>query len=151
MINKVMLFLGLLLMVSVSAYADEKYSISVQVKFSGHENIFVSIYTRDEFKDFRKSLPSSKFSQKIKLSPEQIKEGRFFLKFSEVPKGSYCIIAFQDIDNNGKLTCDTWGHIEEPIFYYKEPGEEALIGTPSWDQVEFELVRDMAGIVMKLD
>ena len=44
----------------------------------------------------------------------------------------------------------TWGHIEEPIFYFKEPGE-ALIGTPSWDQVKFGLVRDMKGIVMKLD
>ena len=150
MFKKSMLFLGVLLMASAFAYAEEKYSIGGQVTFSGHENIYVSIYTMEEFKNFKKSLPSPPFSQKIKPNPEQIKAGRFSFKFSGVPKGSYCIIAFQDLDNNGKLTCDTWGQIEEVICYYKEPSDIGF-GTPYWHNVKFELVRDITGIIMKLD
>jgi len=135
---------------SAFAYAEEKYSISGQVTFSGHENVYVSIYTMEEFANFKKSLPSPQFSQKIKPNPEQIKAGRFSFKFSGAPKGSYCIIAFKDLDNNGKLTCDTWGSIEEPICFYKEPTDIGF-GTPNWHSVKFELVRDITGIIMKLD
>ena len=150
MFKKSMLFLGVLLLVSAFAYAEEKYSISGQVTFSGHENIYISIYTLEEFANFKKSLPSPPFFQKIKPNPEQIKAGRFSFKFSSILKRSYCIIAFQDLDNNGKLTCDTWGQIEEPICFYKEPTDVGF-GTPNWHNVKFELVRDITGIIMKLD
>ena len=150
MFKKLMLFLGVFLMVSVSAYAEEKYSISGQVTFSGHENIYISIFTIEGFVNFKKSLPSPPFSQKIKQNPEQIKSGIFSFKFSGIPKGSYCIIGFQDSDNNGKLSCDTWGSIEEPICFYKEPTDIGF-GTPNWHNVKFELVRDITGIIMKLE
>ena len=150
MFKKAMLFLGILLMASTFAYAEEKYSISGQVTFSGHENIYISIYTLEEFANFTKSLPSPPFSQKIKPNPEQIKAGRFFFKFSSILKHSYCIIAFQDLDNNGKLTCDTWNQIEEPIRFYKESTDFG-VDKPNWHNVKFELVRDITGIIMKLD
>jgi len=149
MFKKAMLFLAVLLMASAFAYAEEKYSISGQVTFSGHENIYVSIYTIEEFPNFKKSFPSSPFFQKIKPNPEQIKAGRVSFKFPGIPKGSYCIVAFQDLDNNGKLTCDTWGQIQEPICYYKEwTGEWE---TANWNKSKFELVGDITGIIMKLD
>ena len=150
MLKKAMLFLGLIVMLSTFAYAEEKYSISGQVTFSGHNNIYVSLYTMEEFANFKKSLPSPTFSQKIEPNPEQIKAGRFSFKFSGAPENSYCIIAFEDLDNNGKLTCDTWGQIEEPICFYKEPVVAGL-GTPNWHSVKFELVRDITEIIMKLD
>jgi uncharacterized protein (DUF2141 family) len=137
-------------MMSAFAYAEEKYSISGQVTFSGHENTYISIYTMEEFTNFKKSLPSPPFFQKIKPNPEQIKAGGFSFKFSGIPKASYCIIAFQDLDNNGKLTCNTWGAIEEPIYYYKEHTDVGM-GTPNWNTVKFEVVRDITGIIMKLD
>jgi len=137
-------------MVFAFAYAEEKCSLSGQVTFSGHENIYVSLYTLEEFANFKKSFPPEPFFQKIKPNPEQIKAGRFSFTFSRVPKGTYCIIAFQDVDNNGKLSCTTWGGIEEPICYYKElPPDYLSMG--NWDKVKFELVRDINGIIMKLD
>ena len=136
-------------MASALAYAEEKYSISGHVIFSGHENIYISIYTIENFPNFKKSLPSPPFSQKIKPNPEQVKAGRFSFTFSEVPKGTYCIVAFQDADNNGKLTSDAWGKIEEPICFYKEIFCD--LSFANWYDVKFEVVSDITGIIMKLD
>jgi len=150
MLKKTMLFLGILLMASAFAHAEEKCSLSGQITFSGHETIYISIYTLEEFANLKKSLPSPPFLQKITPNPEQIKAGRVSFTFSGVPKGTYCIVTFQDVDNNGKLTCDTWGQIEEPLCFYKEPADLGL-GTPNWHNVKFDVVSDITGIIMKLD
>jgi uncharacterized protein (DUF2141 family) len=136
-------------MVSAFAYAAGQYSVSGQVTFSGHEDIYLSIYTMEEFANFKKSFPPEPFFQKIKPNDEQIKVGRFSFTFSGIPKGTYCIIAFQDVDNNGELRCTTWGGIEEPICFYKEFSGE--LWAANWNDVKFELVRDITGIIMKLD
>jgi uncharacterized protein (DUF2141 family) len=149
MFKKALLFLAILFMVSTLAYAEEKYSLSGQVTFSGHENVYISIYTIENFPNFKKVLPSPPFSQKIVPNPEQVKAGRFSFTFSGVPKGTYCIVAFQDVDNNGKLRCTTWGGIEEPICFYKT--FSGLLSGVNWNDVKFELVSDISGIIMKLD
>jgi uncharacterized protein (DUF2141 family) len=149
MLKKAVLFLGVLFMVSAFAYAEDKYSIAGHVTFSRHENIYISLYTLEEFANFKKSLPSPPFSQKIKPNPEQRKAGRVSFTFSGVSKGAYCIVAFQDVDSNGKLACDKWGKIEEPICFYKEIFCD--LSFANWNDVKFELVRDITGIIMKLD
>ena len=152
MVKKAMLFLASFLLVSGFAHAEEKCSISGQVTFSGHETVYVSLYTLEEFANLKKSLPSPPFSQKITPNPEQIKTGRASFTFSGVPKGSYCIVAFQDVDNNGKLTCDRpWWYIQEPICFYKEPADIGLGTPPNWHNVKFNVVSDITGIIMKLD
>jgi uncharacterized protein (DUF2141 family) len=149
MLKKAMLFLGILFMVFAFAYAEGKYSIAGHVTFSGHESIYISLYTMEEFANLKKSLPSPPFSQQITPNPEQIKAGRVFFTFSGVPKGAYCIVAFQDVDNNGKLTCDMWGKIKEPIYFYKEIFCD--LSFANWNDVKFELMREITGIIMKLD
>jgi uncharacterized protein (DUF2141 family) len=149
MLKKATLLLGILFMGFAFADAEEKYALSGQVTFSGHENIYISIYTIENFPNFKKVLPSPPFSQKITPNPEQVKTGKFSFTFSGVPKGTYCIVAFQDVDNNGKLRCTTWGGVEEPICFYKTFSDPLCLGT--WNDVKFELVRDITGIIMKLD
>jgi uncharacterized protein (DUF2141 family) len=149
MLKNLMIFLGIVFMISSSAYAADNYSLSGEVTFSGHEDIYLSIYTIENFPQYKKSLPSEPFVKKIKPNAEQRKAGRVSFTFSGVLKGAYCIIAFQDVDNNGTLTCDNWGKIEEPICFYKE----ILIhlSFADWNDVKFELDKDISGIVMKLD
>jgi uncharacterized protein (DUF2141 family) len=149
MVKKALLFLAILFIVSTLSYAEEKCSISGQVTFSGHETVYISLHTLETFANLKKSLPSPPFSQKIIPNPEKIKTGRVSFIFSKVPKGTYCIVAFQDVDNNGKLTCDTWGSIQEPICYYKEWSGDWE--TAIWNNVKFEVVSDITGIIMKLD
>jgi uncharacterized protein (DUF2141 family) len=149
MLKRLVLFLGGILMVSAFAYAAEQYSLSGEVTFSGHEDIYLSIYTMEEFANFKKSFPLEPFFQKIKPNDEQIKAGRFSFTFSGVTKGSYCIIAFQDVDNDGKLRCTTWGGIEEPICFYKAVPDK--LSFANWNDVKFKLDKDITGIIMKLD
>jgi uncharacterized protein (DUF2141 family) len=150
MVKKALLFLAILFIVSTLSYAEEKCSISGQVTFSGHETVYISLHTLETFANLKKSLPSPPFSQKIIPNPEKIKTGRVSFIFSKVPKGTYCIVAFQDVDNNGKLTCDTWGQIQEPLCFYRVPSDVGL-GTPNWDSVKFDAVSDIHRIIMKLD
>lgn len=151
MSKTLMILLGIVFMISASAYAaEEQCSLSGEVTFSGHEDIYLSLYTIENFPQYKKTLPPEPFFEKIKPSPEQIKAGRLSFTFSGVPKGTYCIIAFQDLDNNGKLTCNTWGGIEEVMCFYKEsPSCDSSM--TSWNDVKFELDDDISGIVMKLD
>ena len=149
MFKQAMFFLGVLLMTSSFSYAEETYSLSGQVTISGDQNIYISLYTIESFPQYKKSIPSPPFFQKITPKPEQIKAGRASFTFSGIPKGAYCIIAFRDLDNNGTLNADTWGQIQEPICYYKESPAPWL--TANWNDVNFELVNDITGILMKLE
>ena len=149
MFKKAMLILGVLLMTSAFAYAEETCSLSGQVTISGHENIYISIYTIESFPQYKKSLPSPPFFQKITPNPGQIEAGRASFTFSGIPKGAYCIIAFRDLDNNGTLNADTWGQIQEPICYYKQSPTPWL--TANWNDVKFELVSDITEISMRLE
>lgn len=54
------------------------------------------------------------------------------------------------IDNNGKLTCATWGQIQEPICFYNELADLGL-STLHWYNVKFAVVSDITGIIIKLD
>jgi uncharacterized protein (DUF2141 family) len=151
MVKKAVLLLGILFMMAVFAYAEEKFTITGQVIFSGQEDIYLGIYTIENFPQYKKTLPPEPFIKKIKPSPEQIKAGRLSFTFSEVPKGKYCIIAFQDVDNNGRLTCNTWGGIEEVMCFYKESPTADFFSATNWNDVKFELDKDISGIGMKLD
>ena len=150
MSKTLMILLGIVFVILASAYAADNYSLSGQVIFSGQEDIYLSLYTIENFPQYKKTLPPEPFVKKIKPSPEQIKAGRLSFTFSGVPEGTYCIIAFQDVDNNGRLTCNTWGGIEEVMCFYKE-SPSCEFSMTNWNDVKFEVDKDISGIVMKLD
>jgi uncharacterized protein (DUF2141 family) len=150
MSKTLMILLGIVFVISASAYAADNYSLSGQVTFSGQDDIYLCLYTIENFPQYKKTLPPEPFVRKIKPSPKQIEGGRLPFTFSGVPKGTYCIIAFQDVDNNGRLTCNTWGGIEEAMCFYKE-SPSCEFSMTSWNDVKFELDKDISGIGMKLD
>ena len=72
----------------------------------------------------------------IKLTEEEKKEGKVSFKFEGVPEGRYALLAFQDIDENGKLDRNSKGTPLEPTGTY----------SPSflhmWSAVNFAVDRD---------
>jgi len=62
-------------------------------------------------------------------------------KFDGIPKNNYFLIAFQDLNNNGKLDRDYWGVPEEPYGSYKK-FEFAV----QWDRDSFLLDKDFTEI-----
>ena len=81
------------------SYAQDKYSISGSVRCVGTATVLVSLSTHEEWVSDKKPV----FSYAIKLTEEQKKAGKVSFKFEGVPEGRYALLAFQDVDENGKL------------------------------------------------
>ena len=145
MVKKAMLFLGVLLMASGFAYAEEKYSISGVVYFQHDADIYMNLVTRESFPNRLELLPPP-FGMYIKLTPEQRKAKRVSFKFEGIPKGNYFLIAFQDLNKNEKLDRDTSGYPVEPFGTYKK-FEFAF----QWDRDTFLVDKDITGIEINLE
>ncbi|MBW2116212.1 MAG: DUF2141 domain-containing protein [Deltaproteobacteria bacterium] len=143
MFKKVMLFLVTLLVMSAFAYAEDKFTISGEVIFSGDEDIYVSLLTYEAYKNYKKERPPAPFTQIFKANPERKKTGRTPFKFVGVIKGSYFIISFIDENKNGKMDYDRWWFAEEPEISYKD------VMFPGWYDVKFEVNKDITGIELK--
>ena len=73
MFKKAMLFLAALLLVSASAYAEGKFTVSGEVIFSGDEPIYVCLLSKEGFKNYKKKLTLQPFVSIIRPNNEQVK------------------------------------------------------------------------------
>jgi uncharacterized protein (DUF2141 family) len=142
------LLIGLGLLSSV-ALAEENYAISGEVTFSEDGTIYICILTKEKFRDFHNPGYDLSASQcKVQRMNADLKStGIVFFKFDSVPKGTYCIVAYQDVNNNGKV--DFKQHaISEPLGSYREfdPSLPAI----SWQYVKFDLEKDITGIKIQI-
>jgi len=145
MFKKAMLFLGILLMASGFAYAEEKYTVSGEVVYQGSENICVCLHNQETWPNWKKELPPGRFTQIVKANPS----GKTSFEFKEVPKGEYIIMLFVDENNNGKFDCNPEGWPKEPWSMYKRPTSMAT--SHNWYHQKFEVNRDITGIVMEFE
>jgi hypothetical protein len=145
MVKKAMLLLGILLMASAFAYAEEKFTVSGAVYFQHDSDIYMNLVTRESYPNRLELLPPP-FGMYIKLTPEQRKAKRVSFKFEGIPKGNYFLVAFQDLNKNEKLDRDTSGYPVEPFGTYKT-FEFAV----QWDNVKFLVDKDIAGIKINLE
>ena len=145
MVKKAMLFLGVLLLASAFAYAEEKFTVSGSVYFEHDSDIYINLITRESFPNRLKPLPLP-FGIYIKLTPEQRKAKRVPFKFEGIPKGNYFLVAFQDLNKNEKLDRDAHGWPAEPYGSYKK-FEFAV----QWDRDKFLVDKDITGIKINIE
>ena len=145
MFKKAMLFLGVLLMASAFAYAEDKFTVSGVVYFQHDSDIYMNLVTRESFPNRLELLPPP-FGMYIKLTSEQRKAKRVSFKFEGIPKGNYFLVAFQDLNKNEKLDRDTSGYPVEPYGTYKK-FEFAF----QWDRDTFLVDKDITGIEINLE
>lgn len=146
MVKKAMLFLGILIMASAFAYAEDKFTVSGEVIHSGGEDIHVSLLTYEAFKNYKKERPPAPFTQIFKANPERKKTGRTPFKFVGVPKGSYCIISFLDENKNGKMHYLGYLPTERECWF-----KYFMLDLPGWVNVKFEVDKDITGIELKFE
>ena len=148
MFKKAMLFLGVLLMASAFAYAEEKYSISGQVTFQYDGDIYICLLTMEEFRDF--VVPKHELSQSpckvIRMNTDLKKAGKVSFTFDNIPKGTYCVFTYQDVNMNGEVDFENYD-INEPWGSYKE---NPVGVSPIWGVVKFDLEKDIAGIKIEM-
>ena len=141
------LFIGLGMFFGVVS-AEENYSLSGDVTFSEDGDIYICVLTKEGFRDFQ--TPGHELTPQkckvIKMNADLKGAGKVSFKFDSVPIGTYCIVALQDVNNNGMA--DFAQHrISEPLGSYKE-GDPTL--ALPWDDVKFDLKKNITGIKIQM-
>ena len=123
--------------------AQDKYTVSGEVKYSEESSIYVCLHNQNTFRSFtgpEKKMPPPGFVKIVKADTS----GRAPFAFTDVPKGEYLIIVFADENNNGKLDLDAFGFKLEPTCSYKVPKHFW-----NWNDEKFEVDKDITGLVLR--
>ena len=140
--GKILIFVILLFVSPVSGFAEETFTVSGEVVYSGDLDVYVSLLDLEAFTNHKKERPPAPFTQVFKDSPERKKTGRIPFMFQEVPKNSYCIIVFKDKNKNEKMDYDGWNFPQEPETSYKESLSF------NWYNIKFQVDKDMTDILI---
>ena len=145
MSKKAMLFLASFLLASTFAYAEEKYTISGEVTFQYDGDIYICLLTMEEFRVF--IISGHELSQSpckvIQMNTDLKKAGKVSFTFDNIPKGTYCVFTYQDVNMNGEVDFENY-IINEPWGSYKENI------SPVWGKVKFDLEKDITGIKIEM-
>ena len=131
------------------AHAGEKYTITGDVSFQYDGNIYICLCTKEEWRKFHR--PGHELSQPpyklVKMNNDLKKEGKVSFRLNSIPKGTYVIVAYQDVNKNKKV--DFVGHhMSEPFGTYKEG--DPVNTHPMWDLRKFNLENDIEGIEIQI-
>ena len=81
------------------------------------------------------------------MNSELQREGKVPFKLDNIPKGTYVIIAYQDVNNNKKVDFENY-MMNEPYGTYKET--DPVSCQPSWSYSNFSLDKDIEGIKIEI-
>ena len=124
------------------AYASEVYTVSGEFSFSKADVIILSLYTEQGFRNFKNStLPPAPFTLKIVPTLEQKKIGKVPFKFFSIPEGTYCILAFRDINESQEPASCRHVNLHGDIASYK-----VRRFSGNWDEIKFKVDRNISGI-----
>ncbi|MFK7861081.1 MAG: DUF2141 domain-containing protein [Granulosicoccus sp.] len=76
------------------------------------------------------------------------KKDEIVFSFSNLPLGQYAVMAFHDIDNNGKLNVDWAGLPIEP--WGASLQGKSILGAPEWSDVVFSLPKEGMALTINL-
>lgn len=139
-----------LCLITGAIYAEETFTISGELTFQYEEDIYVCLHTSDTYKEMRMRNPTPPYLVIIKMDAETKKAGKASFEFTNIPKGIYCIIAYQDSIKNEKIDldssgagapADTWG------CYKPLPPQYS---NPHWPYIKFELDQNLTGIEIQI-
>ena len=101
----------------------------------------------EEFRDF--TIPRHTLSESpckvIHMNTDLKKTGKVSFTFNNIPKGTYCILTYQDVNMNGEVDFENYD-FNEPWGSYKE----TIHAHPSWGVVKFELEKNITGITIEM-
>ena len=147
--SKILMFiLGIIFAFSTFVYAQEKYTVSGEVKFPKRKGVICTqLLTQDEYENHRAPPPERNLT--IKTDPQELKARKVNFSFIDVPQGEYIIYCHQDLNENGKLDFVEGVWLKNPT----EPqGFSGRIfwGSDQWNDIKFEVKKDIRGIDIEL-
>ena len=147
MFKKAMFCLASFMLVSTFAYAEEKFTVSGEVGFQYDGDVYICLLTMEEFRDV--NIPGHELSKSpckvIQMNTDLKKAGRIPFSFDNIPKGTYCIFTYQDVNMNGKTDFENYA-LSEPWGSYKEN----ISSMPGWGVLKFDLGKNLSGIKIEM-
>jgi uncharacterized protein (DUF2141 family) len=143
-----MISIVFLFAVSAVSYSQEKFSVSGEVKFPKNKGVIIlMLNTQEEFED--REPPPTERKLMIKPDTQELKAKRVSFKFVDVPKSSYAIRCFQDLNENGEMDYMEASSIRHPTEPYGFSGPNIPMGIV-WSDAKFEVDKDISGIEIEL-
>ena len=118
-----------------------------EVSFRRDADLYVCLFTADEFKEYPKRELAPPQCQCFPMSAELKKAGRLDFCFDSVVKGTYGIVVFQDPNKNKKVDFEGFLH-DEPFGTYRD--QSPVTGWILWDLIEFKVEKDLGGIKIQM-
>jgi uncharacterized protein (DUF2141 family) len=128
-----------------TSFADDTYRISGHFVTNKTGDIYAGVYSLQDYSDRKDRFPTAPYFHVIKVKLTQGEQQKIPFKFEGIKAGIYVLIAFQDVNENGKIDRRIAGGLDEPRGMYKE----SLV-YPSWADISFTLDRDLSDITIKI-
>ena len=140
--KKIIAVLFLILPV-LSSVPAEGFTVGGEISFTKTGDLFIQLATEEEFNNDR--MPP--FALILRVGPEEMKKGKVSFQFGGVPRGTYGIRCFQDVNENQKLDRGVFGP-SEPWGVYR-PKRPAFRG-PKFEEISFPVDRDIIHIQVEV-
>lgn len=142
---KKLVFISILFLLSGGQLFAQQatFQISGEIAFPKTGNLYVQLITKEEFD----SNKDAGFGIIVVAGAEDIKMGRSPFSFTGVPKGTYGIRCFQDVNGTGKMEKGMFGP-KEPWGTYRPA--RPTFRAPRFDEIAFDVNRNINDIKIEL-
>jgi len=142
--RKLIFIIALFLLTGTQLSAQQAtFTVSGEISFPKTGDLYVQLITKEEFD----SGKDAGFGTVVAVNPEDMKKGRASFSFEGVPKGTYGIRCFQDVNGTGKMEKGMFGP-KEPWGTYRPA--RPMFRAPRFDEISFEVDRDVKDIKFEL-
>jgi uncharacterized protein (DUF2141 family) len=147
--SKILMFiLGFIFAFSTFAYAQEKYTVSGEVKFPKRKGVICTqLLTQDEYENHKTPPPERNLT--IRPNPQELNAKRVTFSFIGVPKGAYIIYCHQDLNENGTLDFAEGVWTKNPTEPQGFSGRQ-FWGSGLWDDIKLEVDKDIIEIDIEM-
>ncbi|OPY78955.1 MAG: hypothetical protein A4E64_00555 [Syntrophorhabdus sp. PtaU1.Bin058] len=140
-----LIFIAVLFLLTGSQLPAQQatFQVSGEISFPKTGDLYVQLITKEEFD----SGKDAGFGIIVATNPEDMKKGRVLFSFEGVPKGTYGIRCFQDVNRTGKMEKGLFGP-KEPWGTYRPA--RPMLRAPRFDEISFEVNGDIRDIKIEL-
>ncbi|TVQ88654.1 MAG: DUF2141 domain-containing protein [Bacteroidetes bacterium] len=124
----------LIILVLLLSISSNSYQLEVKVENIKSQQGIVKVCIFDNEKDF-----FGKALKCIEVRPGA--NNNVTVRFKDLPPGTYAVVAYHDINENGRLDRNFLGIPSEPYAFSNNPS--TLFGPPSFSRAAFELKRSV--------
>jgi uncharacterized protein (DUF2141 family) len=139
---------------AIAGAQDHSFTISGEVRFQKCGTMYLKVLNEEQFKsgddddadDGGPADTPASYVARLELDIEDVCAGAKFFEFQGIPRGSYVVQAYQDVNANGEFDMGLLGP-KEPWGMSRMTRKPVLRG-PRWDEVSIDVAMDITGVII---